>query len=126
RGLGGINVRIIPNCIDVSDDQSAWNGEQLARWLFVGWVIPSKGIPELLDALAHFPDARLTIVGPVLAPTVERDGGSSRENIVAESLRARISYVDNKGMTAVREMYRHHDLFVFPSRREGFPNAVLE
>lgn len=89
--------------------------------VFVGWVVPTKGIGELVGAwkklCTEYPDKKLKIIGPY------------KEEYVA-SLQCK----DVQNLTFAGEM--PHDevlaevarsgLFVLPSYTEGFPNAVVE
>lgn len=119
------NVRIIPNAIDVLPFR-ATPPRRPRRWLFVGWILPVKGLIELLEALRAFPDATLTIVGPF----VDQDGRSSSELFEATcsrlGVRERVRLLPEMSSDQVRPMYREHDLFIFPTHREGFPNVLLE
>jgi glycosyltransferase involved in cell wall biosynthesis len=126
KNLDLTNVRVIPNCIDVTQAPPRRRRNGPTRWLFVGNVIKAKGIVELLSALRHFPNAHLTLVGP--APTgIPGDGMELMTQAVADpTLAGRITHTDQMPPELVRAIYPNHDIFVFPTRREGFPNAVLE
>lgn len=94
--------------------------------LYVGWLIPEKGIFELLEAArgirARGIDFVLTLVGPP----------HGYEN----DLRARIAELGladhvilggvRRGRDEIRAAYGHADIFVLPSWAEGLPNALLE
>lgn len=93
---------------------------------YVGRLHPDKGLESLLTVLrvidAHLGDARLLLVG-------EWEGDHwSDEN--AERVRSEISSssrVDIVGFVDDVVPYLHRmDLMVFPSSREGLPNAPLE
>jgi glycosyltransferase involved in cell wall biosynthesis len=88
--------------------------------LFVGWVIPGKGVGELLEAWKSI-DRRgwtLEIAGPVddnYLRALRQRGIPSDVNILGS--------LDND---VVLERMRSVKVFVLPSHTEGFPNAVLE
>jgi glycosyltransferase involved in cell wall biosynthesis len=98
---------------------------------FVGAVSPRKGTDLLLAAWVRiaerFPDAHLVVVGA--RKDLERpDLKSFAMNLGALARRSggleRVHFpwmVDN-----VEEYLQASDVFVFPSRREGMPNTVLE
>lgn len=99
--------------------------------LFVGAVMPRKGVDLLLEMwtplIRECPRARLLIVGPrrdQFDPD-ERDFHKRLKSILASSPNPSsvtfLGVVDN-----VAEYMRAADAFVFPSRREGMGNAVLE
>ena len=91
---------------------------------FVGRLTCDKGLPELVeafDAIARVrPPARLLLVGWF----------DAAEDALSQDLRARILRhpgIDCTGFVAdTAPYYRAMDVFVLPSWREGFPNAVLE
>jgi glycosyltransferase involved in cell wall biosynthesis len=107
--------------------------EQQPLAIFVGAIIERKGVSELLEAWtkiqASVPDATLLLVGPY-------DFGAENVNVTSlngfiEGLRATIAQRNLRviwaGRTDVVEQYMAAaDVFVFPSRREGLPNVIIE
>ena len=95
--------------------------------LYVGWIVESKGVVDLLDALGSVKTAldaraRLKLVGPLFGrdsfwrTEIDKRGlGSIVEVTGAVTTR-----------TGIREYYQKADVFVFPSHFEGFPVALLE
>jgi glycosyltransferase involved in cell wall biosynthesis len=91
---------------------------------FVGRLTRDKGVPELVEAFETIrsaePEARLLLVGWF----------DEAEDALDARLRARIAAHPHIVCTGfVREtapFYRAMDVMVLPTRREGFPNAVLE
>jgi glycosyltransferase involved in cell wall biosynthesis len=91
---------------------------------FVGRLTCDKGLPELMDAfdtiLKYEPEAHLMLVGWF----------DAAEDALCPRLRARIGNhprIHCTGFVAdTAPYYRAMDLMVLPTRREGFPNAVLE
>jgi glycosyltransferase involved in cell wall biosynthesis len=120
----GRELRTVRNPIDLE----AWRlptaeiapGRPL-RLLSVGRLVSSKGFADLLQAAAslarRFP-LRLAIAGagPEL-PVLQRQS-------VQLGLGDRVSFLGC--LEDPRDAMRDADVFVFPSRYEGFPNAVLE
>ncbi len=92
--------------------------------IFVGRLIRRKGVDVLLRAwkevMRDIPNATLFIVG----------GGEEKETLqrLSESFRSGtgVSFLGHIGPAEVAEYYKISDLFVFPSRGEGMPNAILE
>ena len=103
------------------------------RALFVGAVRRRKGVDLLLDAWKHvvtaMPEAHLYIAGP-LHPGSEplhqgRDFAETcRERAVTPPLRGRVFFLGARSDT--ERLYRAAHAFLFPSRKEGFPNVLLE
>jgi GalNAc-alpha-(1->4)-GalNAc-alpha-(1->3)-diNAcBac-PP-undecaprenol alpha-1,4-N-acetyl-D-galactosaminyltransferase len=90
--------------------------------LSVGRLIPSKGFDLLIQAFAQiaplFPNLKLTIYG-------EGDERTRLENL-AQTLCVS-DRVSLPGRTKhIETVLLQFDLFVFPSRYEGFPNALCE
>lgn len=96
-------------------------------FLFVGRISREKGIEELVEAVQkldatykHLFDVKLVLVGKF-----EKSYGSLsqelEEFLEASSLVKMMGRFDD-----VRPFYKLADVFVLPSYREGFPNAVLE
>lgn len=84
---------------------------------------PYKGHAELVEAVAQvvprFPDALFLLVGRD-SGTLEETKASVRERGIGRSVRFL------GGRTDVPDLLRAADLFVHPSREEGFSNAILE
>ncbi|HOE64977.1 MAG TPA: glycosyltransferase family 4 protein [Candidatus Hydrogenedentes bacterium] len=101
--------------------------------VFVGAIIRRKGVDIVAQAwpsiLAAAPTARLLFVGPLKG---QADNHEFSDAFVA-SIRARFDRKDVAG-TAVftdavsdpERFLRAADVFVFPSRNEGLPNALIE
>ncbi len=91
--------------------------------LYVGRLEPDKGTPELLRSMGavirRHPGLHLVAAGQVrragYLTDVERAGWSEQAHFLGERRHADI-----------QRLMRACDLFVFPSRLEGVPNAVLE
>ena len=90
---------------------------------FVGRLAKDKGIEEIFRAWTllrdEFPDALLLLVGPW-----------EEENKVSTAVRQGLEsdprvFLPGK-VTDVAPFYKAMDFLVFPSHREGFPNAPME
>lgn len=128
-GIPHARLRCVPGGVDVARFAAA---EPLARadlgvdadtdlLLWVGRMDPIKGLDTLLAALDILRRARRVCLllagdGPE-RPAVEREG-LRRDVLGALRLLGR--------RDDVPRLVKSADLFVFPSRTEGFPNAVLE
>ena len=92
--------------------------------LWVGRMVPVKGLDVLLEACSDLVDRRvdfhLYLVG----------GGTSRNSLEAEArsrgLSERISFVGPQLNERLPDWYRAADLTVLPSRSEGSPNMLRE
>jgi glycosyltransferase involved in cell wall biosynthesis len=89
--------------------------------LFVGTLIKRKGVLDILDAAACFPDIKFRLIG------VGR-GGFERimANKIAEMRLANVVLEGGKSQAAIVQAMRESDVFLLPSRIEGLPKVTLE
>jgi phosphatidylinositol alpha-mannosyltransferase len=118
---------IIPNGIDLrrfgpNGHLDAPDGEQ--SLLFVGQLVPKKGLPTLLSAfellLEEFPRLRLRVVGdgPLLRSCRRRLG---------QRARGRVEFLGQQHGQSLVELYRTCDVFCAPSvGHESFGITLLE
>ncbi len=93
-------------------------------FLFVGRLMPEKGVFEVLEAFAHLAaeaPARLVVAG---------DGPSAdavRQRAEALGIADAITVTGYLGPEALARVYAQADIFVLPTYwKEGFPTAILE
>ncbi|MBL9117182.1 MAG: glycosyltransferase family 4 protein [Verrucomicrobiaceae bacterium] len=146
-------VQVIPNGVDLDRFRPVADSEEKLRLrdamglpqnvpvaLFVSGVMPRKGLDVVLRSwervLQWHPDAVLAVVGSrgIRASHASShlgitDALQSHLDEVAE-LQSRLTRPDSirflGEMEDPAQAYRCADVFVFPSRREGLPNVVLE
>ena len=139
----GVNTRIeqIPNGVDLglfrpaatpadrSRRRALGLGDEDRLIAFTGSIHPRKGVDLLLDAFARLaprhPELHVALAGPrrdLETPRLRefRDALAAAATAAA----ARVHFLGE--IDDVPELLRAADLFVFPSRREGMPNSVLE
>jgi len=98
--------------------------------LFVGRVVPLKGVHNLIQALTALKEEllfHLTIVGPLYGPEYGGYEFTLRRLIQEKGLSRRVTLTGN--ISDRRELEKHYlqsDLFVLPSMTEGTPKAILE
>jgi glycosyltransferase involved in cell wall biosynthesis len=101
--------------------------------LFCGSLIYRKGVDILLDAWelvsARHPLARLLLVGPdshfgLVEHSDKAEARQIEERLASGQLRQ--SVIATGYRSDVHTLFRAADLFVFPSRREGFGNVIIE
>ena len=97
----------------------------------VGAVHPRKGTHILIDAwsklVERYPDLHLLIIGPRYDQTrIElKEFKESMEAIIKNSGKdANVHFIGQ--VEGIDKYLKASDMFVFPSEREGMPNAVLE
>ena len=93
-------------------------------FLFVGRLAREKGIEELTSAFirlqSRFSSTRLLLIGPL----EKENGPISNESL--EQIEKHPSIIHPGRRDDVRPALLAGDIFVFPSYREGFPNALLQ
>lgn len=107
------NVLVIPNFIEISQKVSKLNNKNI---LFVGNLSRVKGVDFLAQIIKKFDNQnwKFTIVGD----------GPKKETLIKE---LKNYNVDIKGeVLNVKKEYLNADIFILPSRKEGFPFVLLE
>lgn len=117
-----VPIAVIPNGVDLEHFKVAERKWQPARLLFVGRVVFQKGLDILLDALGILKEKTWTldIVGD--GPRREKLQEQASELGIAD----RMNFFGWKNGAELVDRYAAANLFVYPSRHEGMPNAVLE
>jgi len=121
--VGLKNVSIIPNPISqkiiVQINEHINNPiREKGVVLFVGHIIPEKGVYELVESCKQIPEVKeVRIVGPIedeVKRTLELKGNG------------KITFLGVKEHYDIINEMKRCSIFVLPSYTEGFPNVVLE
>jgi glycosyltransferase involved in cell wall biosynthesis len=116
-----VRVERVPNCVNPAElPSSPSQRPSRPTVMYLGWVIPTKGIAELVEAWARLAPTgwRLLAAGP--------GDEAYRRALLDRFQPAGIEFPGELGHDeAMREMAAA-DVFVLPSYTEGFPNVVLE
>jgi glycosyltransferase involved in cell wall biosynthesis len=88
--------------------------------LFLGWVIPTKGISELVQVWSEInsKDWELLIVGPGKV--------AYQTELINQYKPSNIKFVGEVQHIQAMQLVIQSDIFVLPSHTEGFPNVILE
>jgi glycogen(starch) synthase len=117
-----IEIPIVPNGVDLERFSMARHDWSPPRILSVGRVVYQKGYDLALQALAGLKDLdwewRIAGDGPQL-PALQA-------MIQANGLQERVQFLGWQTADQLKRQYAEANLFLFPSRHEGMPNAVLE
>jgi glycosyltransferase involved in cell wall biosynthesis len=126
RLLPGTPVYNIPYFCDLAPFAAAATqrvSSNVVTVLFSGQLIHRKGVDVLLEAFArvasNLPSVRLSVMG----------GGPDRaelENSVPSGLRDRVSFLGHKDAADLPDVFAKADLFVLPSRYDGWGVVVNE
>lgn len=117
-----VDISIIPNGVDAAeyeDHQRAWSPPRL---LSVGRVVYQKGLDLALEALAGLRDLEWSW-------SIAGDGSQApflHERTRQLGLEDRVHFLGWQQREQLTTCYREANIFLFPSRHEGMPNAVLE
>lgn len=114
------NVVFVPNPTDVSALPAPKNGEKTVA--FLGWVIPTKGVDELVGAWNgvsnNHPDWSLKIIGPYSDDYFN----ALKKKITADN----IEFLGEKPHDEAMKLINTAEIFVLPSYTEGFPCVITE
>lgn len=127
RNCGYNNTTYCPNPLSAAimsqiEQEYGTVNRESNKLLFVGHVLPSKGIFELVEACSQIENIELHIIG------------KAEENVKQELL-SRASKVNEGKWLKLRGEVQHEDvlremqsatIFAFPSHTEGFPGVILE
>jgi glycosyltransferase involved in cell wall biosynthesis len=112
---------LVPNCVNTSGlpARGEISGE-VKTALFVGWVIPTKGITELVEAWSILEPKgwRLEIVGP--------GDAAYQTELMHKFAPINLKFIGELSHADAMARMANCDLFVLPSYTEGFPNVVVE
>lgn len=117
-----VEICIVPNGVDLERFPARERVWSSPRILSVGRVVYQKGLDVAMTALAGLKDLdwewRIAGDGPELPALKAR----AREQGLAE----RVHFLGWQTADELRQAYSEASLFLFPSRHEGMPNAMLE
>ncbi len=117
-----VPIAVIPNGVDLEQFKVAQRKWQPPRLLFVGRVVYQKGLDILLNALGALKASSWTIDIVGDGPRREKLQAQAHELGIAD----RLNFLGWKNGEELVQRYAEANLFVYPSRHEGMPNAVLE
>ena len=117
-----VDIPVVPNGVEVERFASPHRTWTSPRILSVGRIVHQKGLDVAMMALAGLKDLdwqwRIVGDGPQL-PVLE---GMIQE----QALDGRVHFLGWQKAQELQGEYAEANLFLFPSRDEGMPNAVLE
>jgi glycosyltransferase involved in cell wall biosynthesis len=116
-GVAPTAIRCVPNAAprgETSTNRDRPNHP--VRFLFVGQLIPRKGIAELLDAVSQLSEGELYVAGD----------GPLRPLVTQAVDRGRVTYLGHVGRSDLQKLYADSDVLVLPSRYEVWGLVINE
>lgn len=120
-------ILVFPNGVDTDywHPKEREHKDNSINLLFISRLIERKGLQFVIPGLRKLQDesgkkVHLTIVGD--GPYREKLEQLVEENQVSEM----VSFLGQKDKDELAPIYQDGDVFIFPSKKEGMPNAVLE
>ncbi|MFX1394816.1 MAG: glycosyltransferase family 4 protein, partial [Promethearchaeota archaeon] len=124
------DIKVIPNGINTKKfNPKNSSGEIRKKYgenilLYSGMMIPRKGIPILIKAISHvikqIPEVHLILIGE--GPNLE----SWKKLSIYLGIQNNISFLGFVKEEDLLKFYATCDIYVFPSWKEGFGQAILE
>lgn len=112
----------LPNPVDLASlpEPSIDPNRSTKRVLYIGWVLPAKGMEELVQAWAQLNPSgwELIIVGP--------GDPAYQASLLAKHTPSNVQFLGEKPHEEALKIMAQADIFVLPSHSEGFPNVILE
>lgn len=123
-------ISVIPNGVDTDlfcppETVLETASDDTVRLLTVCRLIEKKGLQDVIPNLNRIEQQTKKIIRWTIAGDGPYRGQLetlARQNAAGD----RISFLGNQAKDRLPEIYRHADIFIFPSHHEGMPNAVLE
>jgi colanic acid/amylovoran biosynthesis glycosyltransferase len=113
-------MRVVHCGVDVNVFETKRHEGQAHRLLFVGRLVPAKGVPFLLETIAQVDNVILDIAGD----------GPQRELLETKAellgISNRVRFLGYQSQVQVRELLRDADVFVLGSFAEGLPVVLME
>jgi glycosyltransferase involved in cell wall biosynthesis len=126
QGLGPQSV-YLPNGVPATEAglRSMPTGRPL-RVLYVGWLMPAKGVLDLLEAASQVPELEVHLLGRFVPQDGESCEATLRTRIEQPDLSGRVILHGEVPRDQVPRFLSEADVFCLPSHGEGFPMALLE
>jgi glycosyltransferase involved in cell wall biosynthesis len=117
-----MEIPIIPNGVDLEKFSAPARDWSTPRLLSVGRIVYQKGLDLAMRALADLKDLPWTWTIAGDGPQMEVLQAMAEEH----GMKDRVHFLGWQKAEQLKEQYCAANIFLFPSRHEGMPNAVLE
>jgi len=119
--LPSVRVEVSPNPIEVPDLPDIPDQDDYGKMvLFLGWLLPTKGVEELLQAWQQCGREgwELVLAGPV--------NPQYRDELAKRHAAPGVRFLGELSHDLAMQLMARCTVFVLPSHTEGFPYVVLE
>lgn len=122
-----MNVHLVPNAIDpagLADQRRSYNTDRPLRLVYVGRLVRTKGLFEIVDALMELKRA-----GREFTLSLAGSGPDVGELMAAAQkadVKDRVRFLGSVFAADKYRLWLESDVFVFPSYMEGLPYSLLE
>ena len=114
---------LMPNFVDFRTiPERVLDQRDRLRVIFTGALIEAKGVHTIVEIAEHLPNARFQLVGD--APDESR--ANLLRHIRERGVADRVQVLGPVANREIVEMLSESDVFLFPSKFEGFPNSIAE
>jgi glycosyltransferase involved in cell wall biosynthesis len=127
KRYGAVRIRFASGSLLPADFGKPPGNHQAAndtlRLLWVGRLLPRKGLKLVLEALAGLDPSvkfQFTIIGDGI------QGSYLMDWLVAHGLFEKVSWLKSQPMEVVKRAYETHDVFLFCSFRDSFASQIIE
>jgi glycosyltransferase involved in cell wall biosynthesis len=118
-----VNNPLSERYIDLVKEQKEIVEPEHNLFIFVGHIIETKGIIELINAFMCIPDVKLVLLGRVIDFELKNE---LEHQLVQKDMQDRIIFKGELDEINVLRYMLKSTALVFPSHTEGFPNVILE
>jgi glycosyltransferase involved in cell wall biosynthesis len=122
--VSNVIVEPVPDALGLVQERLTARG--VVRLLFVGRLVPEKGILDLVDAVERLSSGANGGFELTVAGTGPLQGEIARRVAETARLSSRVRIAGYLEAEALRREYARADVFVLPSWREGLPHSMVE
>ncbi|MFQ5728885.1 MAG: glycosyltransferase [Waddliaceae bacterium] len=124
EGVAPNAVFVIRNGVELNKREKREKLTSLCRFLFVGHLVPAKGLDILIESIAIVyrveKTIHLTIVGD------GQDINRLKSDVQQNGLHDHVNFLGTQPSDQIPLLMHQADCLVLPSLREGTPNVILE